>query len=82
MSLYYDSLRLYWAVVIKKKSLNIVFAKVPFLLAGILNDKSGPFKSDSILIIRCTMYKYKKYLEIKFDLLKSGNNTILNPLTL
>ena len=41
MSLYYDSLRLYWAVVIKKKSLNIVFAKVPFLSAGSLDDKSG-----------------------------------------
>ena len=39
MSLKYDNFRFYWAVVTEKKTL--FYAKVFYLCAGILNDKSA-----------------------------------------
>ena len=37
----FDNFRLYFAVVTKKKRLNSVYAKVSYLSAGILGDKSA-----------------------------------------
>jgi len=39
ISLKYDNFRFYWAVVTEKR-LKSVFAKISYLCAGILNDKS------------------------------------------
>ena len=39
MSLIYDNFGFYWTVVTEKKRLNNVYAKVPYLCAGILSDK-------------------------------------------
>ena len=41
MSLKYDNFRFYWAVVTEKKTLNSVYAKVSYLCAGILSNKSA-----------------------------------------
>ena len=40
MSLKHDNFKFFWAVVTKKR-LNSVYAKVSYLFAGILNDKSA-----------------------------------------
>ena len=43
-SLKYDNFRFYRAVVTKKRLINSVYAKISYICAGILSDKSAIFE--------------------------------------